>query len=111
MERLSAQDLATLWWDDYGWPGDIGALAILDGTGLANSGGSFRIEAVRQAIEPRLLPLGHDDERHRRVTGQADRDRTDHAMGGAGRTANDDRHVLTRVASPMAWPLRSADRR
>jgi hypothetical protein len=54
MERLSAQDLATLWWDDFGWPGDIGALAILDGTGSADRDGSFRIESVRRAIEPRL---------------------------------------------------------
>jgi diacylglycerol O-acyltransferase / wax synthase len=54
MERLSAQDLATLWWDDFGWPGDIGALAVLDGTGLVDRGGRFRIEAVRRAIEPRL---------------------------------------------------------
>jgi WS/DGAT/MGAT family acyltransferase len=57
MERLSAQDLATLWWDDFGWPGDIGALAILDGTGLADRDGSFRIEAVRGAIEARLRLL------------------------------------------------------
>ena len=54
MERLSAQDLATLWWDDFGWPGDIGAIAILDGTGLVDRGGRFRIEAVCRAIEPRL---------------------------------------------------------
>jgi hypothetical protein len=31
------------------------------------------------------------------VTGQADRDRTDHAACGVGRAANDDRHVLTWV--------------
>ena len=30
IERLSAQDLAALWWDDYGWPGDIGGLVIVD---------------------------------------------------------------------------------
>ena len=59
MERLSAQDLATLWWDDFGWPGDIGALAILDETGLVDRGGRFRIEAVCRAIEPRLHLLPH----------------------------------------------------
>ena len=54
MERLSADDLFTLWWDDFGWPGDIGALAILDGTSLLDRDGRFRIEAVRRAVEARL---------------------------------------------------------
>jgi diacylglycerol O-acyltransferase / wax synthase len=54
MERLSANDLFTLWWDDFGWPGDIGALAILDGTSLLDPGGRFRIEAVRAVIGARL---------------------------------------------------------
>jgi diacylglycerol O-acyltransferase len=54
MERLGAQDLATLWWDDFGWPGDIGAVVFLDGTGLVDRDGRFRIEAVRRAIESRL---------------------------------------------------------
>jgi diacylglycerol O-acyltransferase / wax synthase len=54
IQRVGAQDLATLWWDDFGWPGDIGALAILDGTRLVDRDGRLRIEAVRQAIEPRL---------------------------------------------------------
>ena len=54
MERLSANDLFTLWWDDFGWPGDIGALAILDGTSLLDRDGRFRIEAVRRVIESRL---------------------------------------------------------
>src|SRR4030095_2174243 len=34
MERLSAQDLMNLWPDEFGWPMDLGALAILDGTQL-----------------------------------------------------------------------------
>jgi diacylglycerol O-acyltransferase / wax synthase len=54
MERLSANDLFTLWWDDFGWPGDIGALAILDGTSLLDPGGRFQIEAVRAVIGARL---------------------------------------------------------
>jgi hypothetical protein len=32
VERLNAQDLSVLWPDDVGWPQDIGALAILDGS-------------------------------------------------------------------------------
>jgi diacylglycerol O-acyltransferase / wax synthase len=54
LERLTAQDLMTLWWDDFGWPGDIGALAILDGPGLLDGDGRVRIEAIRQQLEPRL---------------------------------------------------------
>lgn len=30
VERLSAQDLLMLWPDDFGWSGDIGALAVLE---------------------------------------------------------------------------------
>jgi WS/DGAT/MGAT family acyltransferase len=41
-------------WDDYGWSGDFGALAILDGTRLLDRDGRVRIEAVRRQIEPRL---------------------------------------------------------
>jgi hypothetical protein len=43
------------------------------------------------------LPLRHDDERYRRVAGQADSDRTDHAVGGVRRAADHDGHVLTWV--------------
>jgi WS/DGAT/MGAT family acyltransferase len=38
------------------WPQDIGALAILDGGGLVDDGGRFRVEAVREAVR-RRLPL------------------------------------------------------
>jgi diacylglycerol O-acyltransferase / wax synthase len=54
LERLTAQDLMTLWWDDFGWPGDIGALAILDGPGLLDGDGRVRIQTIRQRLEPRL---------------------------------------------------------
>jgi diacylglycerol O-acyltransferase / wax synthase len=54
LERLTAQDLMTLWWDDFGWPGDIGALAILDGPGLLDGDGRVRIQTIRQQLEPRL---------------------------------------------------------
>ncbi len=54
MERLGAQDLITLWPDQVGWPQDIGALAILDGSRLLDPDGHLRIEAVRAAIEGRL---------------------------------------------------------
>ncbi len=49
MERLGVQDLAPLRGDDAGWPWDIGAIAILGGTGLTDRDGRFRIEAVRSA--------------------------------------------------------------
>jgi diacylglycerol O-acyltransferase / wax synthase len=54
MERLSAQDRILLWPDDFGWPQDIGALAILDGTRLVDPDGRVRIEAVREAVERHL---------------------------------------------------------
>src|SRR6266511_1628717 len=54
LERLNASDLYLLLWDDYGWSGDIGVLAILDGTRLLDRDGRVRIEAVRERLEPRL---------------------------------------------------------
>ena len=54
MERLRAQDLITLWPDDVGWPQDIGALAVLDGSRLFDQDGRFRLEAVRTVIDGRL---------------------------------------------------------
>jgi WS/DGAT/MGAT family acyltransferase len=54
LERLTASDLFMLLWDDYGWPNQIGGLAILDGTSLLDHNGRVRIEAVRRQLEPRL---------------------------------------------------------
>jgi diacylglycerol O-acyltransferase / wax synthase len=54
IDRLTAQDLLMLWPDELGWPEDIGALAILDGTRLLDRDGGVRIEAVRRHLEPRL---------------------------------------------------------
>jgi diacylglycerol O-acyltransferase / wax synthase len=41
-------------WEDYGWPNEIGAFAILDGTSLLDHDGHVRIQAVRRQLEPRL---------------------------------------------------------
>jgi diacylglycerol O-acyltransferase len=54
LERLSASDLFILSWDDFGWSGDIGALAILDGASLLDHDGRVQIQEVRQRLEPRL---------------------------------------------------------
>jgi len=54
LERLTASDLFMLLWDDYGWPNEIGGLAILDGTSLLDRDGRVRIEAVRQRLEARV---------------------------------------------------------
>jgi diacylglycerol O-acyltransferase / wax synthase len=54
LERLNAQDFATLLWDGFGWSGDIGVLAVLDGTGLLDEDGHVRIDEVRAAVESRL---------------------------------------------------------
>ncbi|MGA3155793.1 MAG: wax ester/triacylglycerol synthase domain-containing protein [Streptosporangiaceae bacterium] len=59
MERLGAQDLASVTGDDAGWPWDIGAIGVLDGTGLVDGDGRFRIEAVRRVIESRLHLVPH----------------------------------------------------
>jgi diacylglycerol O-acyltransferase / wax synthase len=53
LERLTASDRFMLW-EDYGWSGDIGGLAILDGTSLLDRDGRVRIEAIRRQLEPRL---------------------------------------------------------
>lgn len=53
-ERLGPQDLMLLWSDDFGWPEVIGALALLDGTGLLDSDGRFQVEAVREVVGSRL---------------------------------------------------------
>jgi diacylglycerol O-acyltransferase / wax synthase len=54
MERLTASDLFELLPDDFGWPQDIGVLAIMDGTRLLDADGRVRIQAIRQQLEPRL---------------------------------------------------------
>jgi WS/DGAT/MGAT family acyltransferase len=65
MDRLSAQDLMNLWPDDLGWPMEIGALAILDGSRLLDADGRFRLEVAREAITrhlsraPRLRQVLH----------------------------------------------------
>jgi WS/DGAT/MGAT family acyltransferase len=53
LDRLSAEDRLILWPDPV-WPQDIGALGVLDGSSLLDSGGRFRIEVATQAIEGRL---------------------------------------------------------
>lgn len=53
VERLTAEDRLILW-PDEAWPQDIGALGVLDGTGLLDADGRFRMERVKRAIEGRL---------------------------------------------------------
>jgi diacylglycerol O-acyltransferase / wax synthase len=54
MERLTAQDLSSIWPEEFGWPQDIGALAILNGDELLDRNGRFRIEHVRDWIGRRV---------------------------------------------------------
>jgi diacylglycerol O-acyltransferase / wax synthase len=54
LERLTASDMFLLLWDDFGWSGDIGAVAILDGTSLLDRDGRVRIEELRRHLELRL---------------------------------------------------------
>jgi diacylglycerol O-acyltransferase len=53
IDRLSAADELMLR-ASAAWPQDIGALAILDGSGLLDATGRFRVEAVQEVIECRL---------------------------------------------------------
>jgi diacylglycerol O-acyltransferase / wax synthase len=57
MERLGAQDLSMVLSEDFGWPQDIGALGILDGSRLLEPDGRFPIEAIREQIDCRLQPV------------------------------------------------------
>jgi WS/DGAT/MGAT family acyltransferase len=53
IERLTAEDQMMLWPDEI-WPQDIGAVAALDGRGLLDAAGRFRIEVFRDAVASRL---------------------------------------------------------
>jgi diacylglycerol O-acyltransferase / wax synthase len=54
LDRLTASDMFMLMWDDYGWPNEIGVLAILDGTGLLDHDGRVQVDLVRRRLEPRM---------------------------------------------------------
>ena len=54
LERLAAGDNYSLLGDDVGWPWDIGAIAVLDGTSLLDGDGRVRIDNVRRRVETRL---------------------------------------------------------
>jgi diacylglycerol O-acyltransferase / wax synthase len=56
-DRLDAADLSMIWPEDFGWPQDIGAIAILDGATLVDASGRVRIEEVRDRIGGRLPSL------------------------------------------------------
>jgi len=54
VERLSAADHYSVLGDDFGWPWDIGVLAVVDGARLPDGGSRLGIDAVRRRVEPRL---------------------------------------------------------
>jgi diacylglycerol O-acyltransferase len=54
LERLSAADHYSLLGDDFGWPWDIGVIAVADGARLLDGNGRLAIDAVRRQVEPRL---------------------------------------------------------
>ena len=54
LERLSAADHYSLLGDDFGWPWDIGVLAVAEGAGLLDGNGQLQVDAVRRRVEPRL---------------------------------------------------------
>ncbi len=65
IERLSPQDLITLWPEQVGCPQDMGALAVLDGGALTTDDGRVGIDVVRALVDgrlhlaPRLLQIVH----------------------------------------------------
>ncbi|WP_282958604.1 wax ester/triacylglycerol synthase domain-containing protein, partial [Rhodococcus opacus] len=54
MERLTAQDVMTLWPDEAGWSQDIGLVALLDACDLVDTDGRILLGDVRTSIEARL---------------------------------------------------------
>ncbi|MFC9555260.1 wax ester/triacylglycerol synthase family O-acyltransferase [Rhodococcus sp. NPDC056960] len=54
MERLTAQDVMTLWPDRAGWSQDIGLVAVLDAGDFVGTDGRFLLGDVRRSIEARL---------------------------------------------------------
>ena len=54
IDRLSTADLAMLVPDEFGWPQDIAAIAIVEGAKLLDPNGAVRIELIRDAIARRL---------------------------------------------------------
>jgi diacylglycerol O-acyltransferase / wax synthase len=54
LDRLAAADLSMVWPEDFGWPQDIGAIAVLDGSRLVDASGHFPIEQVRDQVGRRL---------------------------------------------------------
>lgn len=54
MERLTAQDVMTLWPDEAGWSQDIGLVALLDACDLVDADGRNLLGDVRTSIEARL---------------------------------------------------------
>jgi diacylglycerol O-acyltransferase / wax synthase len=54
LERLSAADHYSVLGDDFGWPWDIGVLAVVDGVRLLDGNGQLAADRIRRQVEPRL---------------------------------------------------------
>ena len=54
LDRLTGLDVTHLVADEVGWPGHIGAIAVLDGAGLIDDDGMVRVDHVRAAVARRL---------------------------------------------------------
>jgi diacylglycerol O-acyltransferase / wax synthase len=54
LERLSAADHYSVLGDDFGWPWDIGVLAVVDGARLLDGNGQLAAGRIRRQVEPRL---------------------------------------------------------
>ena len=54
LDRLTGQDLTNIVVDEFGWPGLIGVVAMVDGDGLLDPTGRDRLDQIRRAIAGRL---------------------------------------------------------
>jgi diacylglycerol O-acyltransferase len=54
LERLSAADHYSVLGDDFGWPWDIGVIALAEGARLLDGNGQLRVDAVRRQVGARL---------------------------------------------------------
>jgi hypothetical protein len=54
LDRLTGQDLTNIVVDEFGWPGHIGVIAMLDADRLLDPTGRVRLDEVRSAVAARL---------------------------------------------------------
>lgn len=54
LDRLTTQDIASIWPERFGWPFDIGGIAVLDGRSLVDPSGDIDLGKVHESISAKL---------------------------------------------------------